>query len=157
QWVIGEAASLGIHISDKEVRKRFEQIKASQFPKQAEFEKFLASSGQTASDLLLRVKLSLLSQKIQQKIAKSKGNITQAQITKYYNENPQRFSVPEHRSVGIILTKTAGQARAAKREVQSGQSFATVAKRVSIDPVSKANGGLLTEVAKGQEEKSLDS
>jgi foldase protein PrsA len=157
QWVIGEAADLGIHVSDKEVKKRFEQIRSSQFPKQAEFEKFLATSGQTTSDLLLRVKLSLLSSKIQQKIAKSKSNITQAQITKYYNENQQRFAVPEHRNVGIILAKTEGQALAAKREIQSGKSFATVAKTASIDPVSKANGGLLTEVVKGQEERALDS
>jgi foldase protein PrsA len=39
--------------------------------------------------------------------------------------------------------------------VSSGKSFASVAKRVSIDPVSKARGGLLPEVVKGQEEQSL--
>jgi foldase protein PrsA len=44
QWVIGEASSLGVKVSDKEVKKRFEQIKTQQFPKPAEFEKFLARS-----------------------------------------------------------------------------------------------------------------
>jgi foldase protein PrsA len=157
EWVIGEASALGVKASDKEVKKRFEQIKATQFPKSAEFEKFLASSGQTVSDLLLRVKLNLLSSKIQQKIAKTKPNITQAQIAKYYNENPQRFGTPEKRSVEIILTKTEAAANKAKQEVASGKSFASVAKRVSIDPTSKANGGLLPQVAKGQEEKTLDA
>ncbi len=157
EWVIGEASALGVKSSDKEVKKRFEQVKSTQFPKSAEFEKFLASSGQTVSDLLLRVKLNLLSSKIQQKIAKTKANITQAQVEKYYKENPQRFGTPEKRSVEIILTKTEAAANKAKQEVASGKSFASVAKRVSIDPTSKANGGLLPQVAKGQEEKTLDA
>ena len=54
-------SSLGVKVSDKEVKKQFEKIKSQQFPKAAEFEKFLKTSGQTVSDLLLRVKLNLLS------------------------------------------------------------------------------------------------
>ncbi|HYM56002.1 MAG TPA: peptidyl-prolyl cis-trans isomerase [Solirubrobacteraceae bacterium] len=157
EWVLGEASSLGVKLTDAEVKKQFTKIKNQQFPKAAEFEKFLSSSGQTVSDLLLRVKLNLLSTKIQQKIVKSKGAVTQAQIAKYYNENKSRFGTPEKRTVQIILTKTEAAAKSAKKEVESGKSFATVAKRVSIDPTSKANGGLLKEVAKGQEEKSLDA
>jgi foldase protein PrsA len=157
QWVLGEAASLGIKLTDAEVKKQFEKIKNQQFPKASEFEKFMQTSGQTVSDLLLRVKLNMLSQKIQQKISKQKSTVTPAQIQKYYNENKSRFAVPEKRSVEIILTKSEGAAKAAKKEVESGQSFATVAKKVSTDPVSKANGGLLPEVVKGQEDKALDA
>jgi foldase protein PrsA len=157
EWVIGEAAHLGVKVSDKEVTKQLEQIKTQQFPKAADFEKFLASSGQTVSDLLLRVKLNLLSSKIQQKIAKAKANPSQAEITKYYNENKQHFGTPEQRTVEIILTKTEAAAKKAKQEVESGKSFASVAKRSSIDPTSKSNGGLLTGVTKGQEEKTLDA
>jgi parvulin-like peptidyl-prolyl isomerase len=156
QWVISEASALGVKISDAEVKKEFNKIKAAQFPKAAEFEKFLASSGQSVSDLLLRVKLNLLSQKIQKKVVKNASTVTQAQITKYYNENKSRYGTPEKRGVEIILTKTEAQAKSAKQEVQSGKSFASVAKHVSIDPTSKANGGLLKEVIKGEEEKALD-
>jgi foldase protein PrsA len=156
EWVLGEGASLGVKVSDKEVKKQFETIKNQQFPKPAEFEKFLATSGQTVSDLLLRVKLNLLSSKIQQHVVKSKGTPTEAQIEKYYNENKSRFGTPEKRNLRIILTKTEAQAASAKKEVESGKSFASVAKQVSIDPTSKANGGLLSGVVKGQEEKALD-
>jgi foldase protein PrsA len=155
-WVLGEGSSLGVKLTDKEVKTQFEKIKNQQFPKAAEFEKFLASTGQTTSDLLLRVKLNLLSSKIQEKIAKKKP-ITKAEIEKYYNENKQRFGTPETRSVEIILTKTEAAAKSAKQEVQSGKSFASVAKRVSVDPTSKASGGLLSGVTKGQEEKALDA
>ena len=78
EWVIGEAANLGVKVSDAEVKKEFEKIKNEQFPKAAEFEKFLATSGQTVSDLLLRVKLNMLSSKIQQKIAQGQRHPEQS-------------------------------------------------------------------------------
>jgi foldase protein PrsA len=156
-WVLGEASSLGVKVSDKEVKKQFEKIKTQQFPKAAEFQKFLSTSGQTVSDLLLRVKLNLLSSKIQQKIVKQKSKVSQAEIAKYYKENPKRFGVAEKRDLLIILTKTEAQAKSAKQEVESGKSFESVAKKVSIDPTSKSNGGKLPGVVKGQEEKALDT
>ena len=80
-WVLGEASSLGVKHQRLEVHKEFEKIKTEQFPKAAEFEKFLASSGQTVSDLLLRVKLNLLSQKIQTEDRQAdKSKVTEAQI-----------------------------------------------------------------------------
>jgi foldase protein PrsA len=157
EWVLGEAAHLGVKVSDKEVEKQFATVKNQQFPKPAEFEKFLKTSGQTVSDLLLRVKLNLLSTKIQQKISKTKITVTQAQIEKYYNENKQHFGTPEKRTIAIILTKTEAQAKAAKQEIESGKSFASVAKADSIDPTSKTNGGVIVGVVKGQEEAALDS
>jgi foldase protein PrsA len=157
EWVIGEASHLGVKATDAEVKKKFEEVKTQQFPKAADFEKFLATSGQSVSDLLLRLKLDLLSSKIQQKVGGAKAKITQAQVTKYYNENKQRFGKPESRNVEIILTKTEAAAKKAKQEVESGKSFASVAKRVSIDPTTKVNGGSLQGVVKGQEEKTLDA
>ena len=156
QWVLGEAQSLGVTASDKEVKKEFTKIKTQQFPKASEFEKFLKSSGQTVSDLLLRVKLNMLSQKIQKHVVKEKSKVTNAQISKYYNENKSKYGTPEKRNVRIILTKTEAAAKSAKQEVESGHDFAAVAKKDSIDPTSKANGGLLKEVVKGEEEKALD-
>jgi foldase protein PrsA len=157
-WVIGEASDQGVSVSDHEVEKKFTELKKQQFPQEAKFQQFLASTGQTVSDLLLRVKLNLLSQKIQQKVTKE-GNkkVTQAQIEKYYNENKQRFGQPERRDLDLILTKTQAQAEAAKKEVQSGKSFASVAKAKSIDPASKTTGGSLPGVVKGQEQAALNT
>jgi foldase protein PrsA len=155
-WVLGEANSLGVKLTDTEVHKQFAKIKQQEFPKASEFEKFLSTSGQTVSDLLLRVKLNMLSQKIQQKVVKKKQTVSQAEAQKYYNENKSRYGTPEKRNIEIILTKTEAQAKSAKKEIESGKSFASVAKSVSIDPTSKAKGGKLTEVIKGEEEKQLD-
>jgi foldase protein PrsA len=160
QWVIGEAESMGVKVTDAEVRKTLVKIKTEspEFSKPGAFEKFLTKTGQTVSDLLLRVKVrTMLPQKIQAKVTSKKATVTEAQVEKYFNENKSRFGTPEKRSVEIILTKTEAAAASAKKEVESGKSFASVAKKSSIDPTSKANGGLLPEVVKGQEEKSLDA
>lgn len=156
-WVLGEAEAKGVKVSDKEVEKQFNQIKSQQFPKEADFKKFLASSGQTVSDLLLRVKLDMLSSKIQQKVTKEAGKKpSQQEIKSYYEQHKSQYGQPERRNILIILTKTQAQAEKAKKEIESGKSFASVAKSVSIDPVSKAAGGSLPGVVKGQEQKALD-
>lgn len=157
-WVLGEAKSQGVKVSDNEVKKQFNQVKSQQFPKEADFQKFLASSGQTVSDLLLRVKLDMLSSKIQQKITKNAGKkASEKEVKAYYEQHKSQYGQPERRNILIVLTKTQAQAEAAKKEIESGTSFATVAKKSSIDPVSKAAGGSLPGVVKGQEEKSLDA
>jgi parvulin-like peptidyl-prolyl isomerase len=155
-WVLGEAESMGVKVSDAEVKKEFQKIKGQQFPQAAEFKKFLQSSGQTVSDLLLRVKLNLLSSKIQKKVAKEKHTPSEAEIKKYYEQHKSSYGTPEKRDLKIILTKTEAKANEAKQELESGASFASVAKSKSIDPTSKSSGGELKGVVKGQEEKALD-
>ena len=88
------------------------------------------------------MKLNMLSQKIQQKIVKEKSKVTQGRIEKYYNENKSQYGTPEKRDVQIILTKTEAAGKAAKKEIESGKSFAS-RQEDSIDPASKANGGPL--------------
>jgi foldase protein PrsA len=156
-WVLGEGEEQGVKVSDSEVKKQFNQIKGQQFPKEADFQKFLANTGQTISDLLLRVKLNLLASRIQQRVTKkAAGKPTQKEISAYYEQHRQQFGQPERRNLLIILTKTKSAAEKAKGEVKSGKSFAGVAKKSSIDPVSKASGGSLPGVVKGQEAKALD-
>jgi foldase protein PrsA len=154
-WVIGEAEEMGVKVSDKEVIKHFNQLKKQQFPKEAEFEKFLSSTGQTVSDLLLRVKLSMLSTKIQEKVTKAHKNVSEAEVTKYYNEHKSQYGQPEKRDLRVVLTKTEAAAKQAKSEIESGKSFASVAKSKSIDPTSKNTGGELPGVVKGEEQKAL--
>ena len=156
QWIEGEADLQKIKVSDSEVKKSFDKQKKEAFPKAADFEKFLKESGQTEEDILQRVRLDTLSTKIREKVTKGKDKVTDAQIEEYYNKNKTRFAQPERRDLRIVLTKTKAKAEAAKKALDSGQSFKSVAKKYSIDQASKAQGGKLPAVAKGQQEKALD-
>ena len=77
-WVIGEARDLNVQVSAAEVRHRFDRIRRQQFPKRGEFTAFLRSSGQTVGDLLFRVRLNLLSARIQRQIIAGQPESAQA-------------------------------------------------------------------------------
>jgi len=71
-WVIGEAQALNVRVSDQEVRRRFDRIRRELFPKRGEFKAFLKSSGQTVADVLFRVRLSLLTARVQSRVLAGK-------------------------------------------------------------------------------------
>jgi foldase protein PrsA len=156
-WIKGEASDQGVKVTDAEVNKQFQQTKKQSFPKEADYQKFLKSSGMSQDDILFRVRLDTLSNKLREKVTKGKDKVTDAQIQAYYNKNKARFAQPERRDLRIVLTKTKAKADQAKAAIQSGQSFASVAKKFSIDQASKSQGGVLLAVAKGQQEKALDT
>jgi foldase protein PrsA len=157
EWIQQEADSRGIKTSDKEVRKEFEDQKKQSFPKEKDYQSFLKTSGQTEEDLLFRVRLDVLSNQVRQKIVEGKGKVTDQEVTNYYNKNKSRFATPETRDLNVVLTEKAPQAKKALAELKSGKSFKAVAKKYSIDEASKSQGGKLPAVAKGQQEKALDT
>ncbi|WP_372791228.1 peptidyl-prolyl cis-trans isomerase [Paraconexibacter sp.] len=155
-WIQGEAADRDVKVTDAEVKKQFETTKKQSFPKDADFQNFLKSSGMTMDDLLFRVKLDTLSNKLREKVTKGKDKVTDKEIADYYAKNKSRFAQPERRDLRIVLTKTKAKADEARAAIASGQSFKAVAKKYSIDQASKDQGGVLLAVAKGQQEKALD-
>jgi len=155
-WIQQEAAQQGVKLSDAEVKKQFEDTKKQSFPKEEDFQKFLKSSGMSQEDILFRVKLDALSNKLREKVTKGKDKVSQAQIQQYYDKNKARFAQPERRDLRIVLTKTEAQAQQAKQALENGQSWNAVAKQHSIDEASKEQGGRLLAVSKGQQEKALD-
>jgi foldase protein PrsA len=156
EWVEGEAEDQGVKVTDEEVRKAFEEQKKQSFPKKGDYEKFLKTSGFTEEDILFRVRLEQLSNKLREKIIKGKDKVSDEQISEYYDKNKKRFAQPERRDLRIVLTKTEAKANEAKSAIEDGQSWKRVAKKYSIDQASKNQGGSLLAVAKGQQEPALD-
>jgi foldase protein PrsA len=156
QWVQQEAADQDVKVSSKEVQTLFADQKKQAFPKEKDYEKFLETSGATEQDILFRIKLDALQNKLTAKIQKDQEKVTDEDIEEYYDKNKERFSQPERRDLNVVLTKTEAKAEEAKKALDDGDSFAAVAKQYSIDQASKANGGKLPAVAEGQQEKALD-
>ena len=152
-WYQADAARLGLKVTDAQVQKAYATAKKQAYPTAAAFNQFLGQTGFTVNDLLFRFRVSQLFQKL---AAKHTTKITPATIQTYYNNHKSQFGKPETRDIRIVLTKTAGQAAAAKAALDHGTSWKVVAKKYSTDP-SKNNGGLLPGVTKGQEDKALDT
>src|SRR3954453_23385484 len=157
EWIQAEAKAQGVKATPAEIQRSFEQQKKQSFPSEKQYQQFLKSSGQTEQDLMFRVKLDVLTNEIRQKAVEGKGKVSGGDVSAYYNKNKSRFGQPERRDLLVVLTQNAAQAQKAKQALDSGQPWAAVAKKYSIDDASKAQGGKLPNVAKGQQERALDT
>jgi foldase protein PrsA len=156
KWIQGEADAMKVKVTDAEVKKSFAEQKKQSFPKEDDYKKFIAQSGQTEADILQRVKLDLLSNKIRDKVVKGKDTVSDKAISDFYNKNKARFAQPEKRDLRVVLTKEKADADKAYAALKAGDSWTTVAKKYSIDDTSKASGGKLPAQAKGTLDKELD-
>ena len=88
--------------------------------------------------------------------------LTDAEVEKYYTEHPKEFETPRQAKGAHILarvTETGGSEAEDKargkiadiiRRVKAGEDFAKLARELSEDPGSKASGGDLGLVSKGE-------
>ena len=153
-WYQADAAKMGVKVTDAEVQKAFATAKNQQFPTAAGFNTFLSQTGQTLQDVLFRFRVQEVLSKL---IAKHSTTVTPAQIEAFYNSHPSQFGTQETRNMKIVLAKDQADALAAKKALQSGQSWAEVVKKYSTDPTTKSTGGVLNGVNKQQEDAALSS
>lgn len=158
-WIEKEAEAQDVKVSDAEVRKSFDTQKKQQFPKDADYKAFLKQSGQTEAQLLAQVRTGELARKITEKITKGKDKVSDAEVKAFYEDdkNSAQFGTPETRDAHVVLTKTKAKAEQARQAVEGGQSWSQVAKRYSVDPTTKAQGGKLAGVAKGTQDKGFET
>lgn len=156
RWIRGEAEARGIKATPSQVRAQFREQKRTSFPKQKDYEKFLEDSGQTEADILMRVELDLLSNKIRERVTSDVTAVSDQDIKRYYERNRARFALPERRDLLVVLSKTKGDAAAARARIEAGERWATVAKDLSIDRASRSRGGKLRGVADGQQGRALN-
>ncbi|MDQ6759228.1 MAG: peptidylprolyl isomerase, partial [Acidobacteriota bacterium] len=103
----------------------------------------------------------------QQKVAES-IQVSDAQMQQYYNSHRDQFRTPERVKARHILLTTTGKspeetakiktkAEGLLKQIRGGADFAELAKQNSDDPGSKANGGDLGWVVRGQTVKNFET
>jgi foldase protein PrsA len=156
RWLEGEASDQGVKVTDADVQKSLDEQKKQGFPNAGDYEKYLKSSGQSNGDVLRRVRVTLISNKLSTKVAGKGGTISDQAIADFYAKNQAKFVVPEKRDLRVVLTKDAAHAAQAKSALDAGQSWKAVTKRFSIDDQTKAAAGKLPAQSKGALDKTLD-
>jgi parvulin-like peptidyl-prolyl isomerase len=151
-WIQGLAAEEGISVTEKEVEEELKKLKKQNFKTEAEFQKFLKTSHYTTQDVNERVKIQILSTKIQEQLGESAGEPSKGEISDYYNEaKATQFTTPPTRDVRILIAKTNKDAEAAKKALEkddSEDSWKKVVKKYSESP--SPNGGLQPGVTEEQ-------
>jgi peptidyl-prolyl cis-trans isomerase C len=153
-WILGEAEEQGIEVSEREVAQEFEQTKTENFKTEKEYEDFLAETGFTQEDIDLRVKLQLLSTRIQEEITggAEPQPVSEEDAKLYYEANEAQFARPASRDIRVIQAPDEAVAQDAfdqLSEDNSPENWTKVAAELSTDTSSKDAGGVRTAVTEG--------
>src|SRR5579859_1351016 len=158
------AEKLGLLATDEEVDRKFNEIK-SPFT-QEEFDKRLQEKKITLADFKRDIRRSITVDKVMNKEVSSKINVTDQDISDYYNAHKGEFNLiePTYHLAQIMVTpapnpqahnqndKAQNEAEARKKiqmianRLDSGDDFATLAMKYSEDPETSGNGGDLGTV-----------
>jgi len=153
------AEKLGLLATDDEVNAKLAEIKTPF--SQADFDKRLSDRGITLADFKADLRRSITVEKVLNKEVTSKINITDEDITSYYNQHKAEYNLIEqqyHLAQVLVTTQPNPQARnvankaqneaEAKKKIQmienrldSGEDFASVAMNFSEQPETAQNGG----------------
>jgi parvulin-like peptidyl-prolyl isomerase len=140
-----EAKDLGITVTDAEVTQRLDEFKQQYFEGDEEkYKKEIGQIGLTEEDLLADIRAQLISEKIFDEVTKG-ISVPESEAQAYYDDNEDRFKVPESREVAHILVETKKEAQDIYAQLQDGASFEELAKEHSTDEASAENGGKLTD------------
>lgn len=160
--VMERAQKQNLTATDEEVADRLNELKAP-FT-QEEFQKRLDAQHMTLDDLKLEIRRNRTEEKLFNKEITSRINITDADISEYYNAHKSEFNLlePQYHLAQIVVTTIPIPAQQvgnlqnskamndidAKRKIQilhtkleSGDDFATLAMNFSEQPNTSGNGG----------------
>lgn len=136
-------------VPDSEVTKQLDALKTQQKIKTDKaFAKFLSDRKFTLAEARKVVRIQLAQTKVENNVTRG-VRFTEADAKKYYDTNRAEFRKQEERTASHILVATEAEAQAIRAEATPA-NFADLAKKNSTDPGTKANGGDLGVIQKGQ-------
>src|ERR1700722_18577711 len=156
------AKKMNLVATDEEVDAKLAEMKAPYT--QEEFDKRLQAASLTLDDLRVQIRRNLTAEKLMNKEVNSRINITDADVTNFYNANKSQFNFiePKYDIADIVVTSQptkmqqganlqnskAGSDVEARRKIEmihsqleSGVDFATLAQNLSENTNDANNGG----------------
>ena len=117
------AAKLNLVATDEEVDGKLAEIKAPYT--QEEFNRQLKAKSMTVDDLKREIRRGLTNEKLMNKEIFSKINITDADITEYYNGNKALFNVvqPEYHLAQIVVSTLPGRLQPTPRPPRASATW----------------------------------
>ncbi|HTV05073.1 MAG TPA: SurA N-terminal domain-containing protein [Acidobacteriaceae bacterium] len=165
------AAKLHLTASDEEVQAKLDEIKAPYTP--AEFNQWLQQQHMTLDKLKDEIRRNKTEEKLFNKEINSRINVTDADITNYYNAHKADFDLiePQYHIAQIVVTSIAAPPQQAgnlqnskamndaqaKRKIQmlynriqSGEDFGMLAANFSERPDNAQSGGDMGIISESQ-------
>lgn len=163
------ADRLNITVSDAELKDAVNRLKAQYGISSDEaFEASLKEAGLTKSQMEARLRETLLTNKVFGRELRSRAELTDKELKARYEREKEQYRLPERAEVreivvtipegasGLVAVEKKGMADELAEQARKGSDFAQLAAQFS-DAVTKADGGLLGEIKKGELIAELDT
>ena len=149
-----KAKQLGVTITQKQIDAKYAELE-KQLGGAKNLKAQAKAQGLTLQDVRdVVIRPNLLSEGIYKKVTKD-VKVTDKDVSDYYKKNVKLYQQPESRDVRHILVSDRALANKLYDKIKAGANFATLAKKYSKDPGSRAQGGKLT-IVKGQTAAPFD-
>jgi len=133
--------------TETQVESQLQEIKRN-FPTEGDFEAALGQRNLTLVELKSRLRTNLAVRNLMAKVAPV--SVSEAEIDQYFKAHRGEFDRPEQVHVKHILLDNENEARLVLAKLKRGESFDALARQYSKDPGSRAQGGDLGFVSRGQ-------
>lgn len=141
--VLQHAEELDIRVSEEMIDTRIEEQVASLGTSLEQLEQILSARDEGVDEYRKAVQEELIVNAYVEQEILSKIRIRDSDVQQYYEDNIEDYSAgPDQRRIRHILVETQEQAEQVIADVNDGQSFAALARAVSIGP-SNVEGGSL--------------
>jgi peptidyl-prolyl cis-trans isomerase SurA len=164
--LVQRAKDMGVSV-EPELIKKLDAIRTqNNLPSMEELEKAVSGQGMNWEDFKNNIRSTLLTQRVISSEVGSHINISDDEVTKYYEAHKTEFVRPEQVALREIVVSTEGKkpedlpdlkkkAETALKRVQDGEDFGEIAKRLS-DGSTKSQGGFLGIYKRGELSKELE-
>ena len=163
------ADRLGMTVAPSEVQEAVNRLKAQYGIKtDEEFEDSLRKSGLTRTEMEVRLRDTLITNKVFGRELRSRQELSDKELRERYEREKEQYRLPERaqlREIVVVLPEGASeesraqlrrQAEEAYAKARAGEEFATLVATYSGAP-TKASGGDLGTISRGELTPALDT
>ncbi len=140
-----EATKQDVNVSEEEIQSEFDTM-ANQYGSKDAFNQVLESYGYSEDDIKSNIKTDLTVKKL----LEPEISVTEDEIISYFEENKGNFNIAAQVKASHILVDSQEKAEEVKEKLESGNDFAEMAKKYSIDESNNNQGGELGFFSRGE-------
>jgi parvulin-like peptidyl-prolyl isomerase len=159
-WIQGLGEEMGFTVTPKEVSDELKKLKKQSFKSEKQYDEFLKEGHYSQADVNERVKVQIISTKVQGQITEEGSTPSSEEIENYYEAaKSSQFTTPESRDVRTIANKDKAKVEEAKELLlkdDSPESWKKVAKKYSTE-ATKGSGGLQAGLTEGRLPEPLNA
>lgn len=137
-----EAEVSAITVTDDEVRQELTRAMAGYESEEQYYSQMQSQLGMTRQEVFAETSYHL----ILEAIATKGIEISEADIDHYLDQNPERFTPKKQLQLSIIEVSSYEEAEQVMDRLEQGETFANLAKELSVNEESREHGGSLGRV-----------